>query len=325
MVAILTCILVSLVGVSLAKLQNASFQGLFSSEKTMQAQRYASTKMDYLVYNGYNNLIEQPKKLISDSTFKDAVTLGNVATDDNGISHRTVTVSVYSEDEAQPRAKIQQVFYSNDANKYVTNGSSATSSISLHYDKDNDRLYAKVDGEEKELGSSGGGVPIGSIIAWPWGTDPNGSSISGGSVWLLCDGSTYSSTKYPLLYAASKTTQLPDLRGRFLQGSDVEGHFVEAGLPNIEGRLISDDGKFPYSPFARGYEGQTTDRWQSGALFVDDYTSISDIRPQGIGSQNMDRNDGALAFDASRCSSIYGASDTVQPPAYTVRYYIKAA
>ena len=30
-------------------------------------------------------------------------------------------------------------------------------------------------------------------------------------------------------------------------------------------------------------------------------------------------------FDASRSNSIYGSSDTVQPPAVTVRYLIKAA
>lgn len=285
----------------------------------MQAQRYASTKMDYLVYNGYNNLAEQPKKVISDSTFKDAVALGSISTDDNGISRRTVTVSVYSEDEAQPRARIQQVFYSNDANKYVTNGSSATNSISLNYDKDNDKLYAMVDGQEKSLGGAGG-VPIGTIIAWPFNTAPTEFGT-----WLLCDGSAYSAAAYPKLYALSKSATLPDLRDRFLQGSATAGKFVEAGLPNIEGRLLSDDGKWPYSAFARGHEGQTTDRWQSGALFVDDYTSVSNIRPQGMGGNNQDRNDGALAFDASRCSSIYGASDTVQPPAFTVRYYIKAA
>lgn len=90
-------------------------------------------------------------------------------------------------------------------------------------------------------------------------------------------------------------------------------------------KMLSGDGAWPYSPFARGYEGQTTDRWVKGALFVDDYTSVSGIRPQGMGAQNIDRNDGALAFDVSRSNSIYGASDTVQPLAYTVRYYIKAA
>ena len=31
-----------------------------------------------------------------------------------------------------------------------------------------------------------------------------------------------------------------------------------------------------------------------------------------------------IIFDASRCSSIYGGSTTVQPPAVTVRYYIRA-
>lgn len=31
-----------------------------------------------------------------------------------------------------------------------------------------------------------------------------------------------------------------------------------------------------------------------------------------------------IGFDASRSSSIYGASKTVQPASYTVRYYIKA-
>lgn len=30
-------------------------------------------------------------------------------------------------------------------------------------------------------------------------------------------------------------------------------------------------------------------------------------------------------FDASRCSSVYGKSDTVQPAAYLAMYYIKAA
>ncbi len=31
-----------------------------------------------------------------------------------------------------------------------------------------------------------------------------------------------------------------------------------------------------------------------------------------------------LTIDASRCSAIYGKSTTVQPPAVTARYYIRA-
>lgn len=158
-VAIITCVLVSLMGVSLSRMQNASFQSLFSSEATMQAQHYAKTKMDYLVFNGYNKLAEQPKTIINDSEFKDAVILGTISTDANGISCRTVTVSVYRDNETYPRARLQQFFYSNDANKFVTNGSSATSSVSMNYDKDNDKLYALVDGEEKSLGGGSGWKP----------------------------------------------------------------------------------------------------------------------------------------------------------------------
>ena len=305
--------MVSLVGVSLSKLQSATFHGLFSSEKTMQAQRYASTKMDYLVYNGYNNLAEQSKKLISDSTFKDAVALGGISTDDNGVSRRTVTVSVYSEDETQPRARIQQVFYSNDANKYVTNGSSATSSISMNYDKDNDRLYAMVDGQEKLFGSAGG-VPVGTIIAWPFNTAPNEYGT-----WLLCDGSVYSAATYPKLYALSKSATLPNLRDRFLQGSTIAGKFVEPGLPNITGTIREnepgiDQQFFTENVKANSFEGAFCNLY--GTYSVRAFTG-----PDGWGCEApMD-----VSFDASRSNAIYGASTTVQPSSYTVRYYIKAA
>ena len=125
----------------------------------MQAQYYAKTKMDYLVFNGYNKLAVQDKISIESTEFKDSVALGAVSTDSNGISHRLVTVNVYKDNETYPRASLKQVFYSNDANKFVTNGSSATSSISMNYDKDNDRLYAMVDGEEKALGGGSGWKP----------------------------------------------------------------------------------------------------------------------------------------------------------------------
>ena len=270
----------------------------------MQAQRYASTKMDYLVYNGYNNLADQPKKLISDSTFKDAVALGSIFTDDNGISRRTVTVSVYSEDEAQPRAQIQQVFYSNDANKYVTNGSSATSSISLNYDKDNDKFYAIVDGQEKVLGSNSG-VPIGTVITWAANSVP----IENG-VWLECNGQ--SCADYPKLVAVLGKNTVPDYRGRFLQVNTVAGNKIEAGLPNITGAIIGNGGSA---------EQLIGDRFTTtGAFLVG--TPNSKMGMQENSNATWGCNE--LFFDASLSNSIYGVSETVQPASYTVRCFIKA-
>lgn len=289
-------------GVSLSKLQNASFQSLFSSEATMQAQHYAKTKMDYLVFNGYNNLAEQSKTIINDSEFKDTVMLGTVSTDANGISRRTVTVSVYRDNETNPRARLQQVFYSNDANKFVTNGSSATSSISLNYDKDNDKLYALVDGQEKALGG-GSGVPIGTVITWASWNNPTQNGI-----WLECNGQ--SCADYPKLVAVLGKNTVPDYRGRFLETDSIAGTVKEAGLPNITGGFGSLTGNGGYMVFQSYY----------GAFSRRDYFE------DGFGAYSAGTHGArTVDFDASLCSPIYGNSTTVQPASVTVRRFIKAA
>ena len=124
MMAMFACALVALTGFSLTKLHNTSFRSLLSSETTMQAQHFAKAKMDYLMFKGYNNLAVQSKADINGTTFKDAVVLGTITTDADGVKKRTVTVSVYSEDEASPRATLQHVFYSNDSDMYVRNDKS---------------------------------------------------------------------------------------------------------------------------------------------------------------------------------------------------------
>ena len=275
-------------------MQNTSFQSLFSSEATMQAQHYAKTKMDYLVFNGYNSLAVQDKISIESTEFKDSVALGTVSTDANGISHRLVTVNVYKDDEIYPRASLKQVFYSNDANKFVTNGSSATSSISMNYDKENDRLYVMVDGEEKSLGG-GSGVPIGTVIAWASNTIP-----TEGGVWLECNGQ--SCAAYPELAKILGKNNVPDYRGRFLEGSATAGTVKEAGLPNITG--VTTGLRTWYFP------------GPSGAFAIQSDT---------YGPYGKDGTGRVFKFDASRCSAIYGNSTTVQPPSVTVRYLIKAA
>jgi len=76
-----------------------------------------------------------------------------------------------------------------------------------------------IDGSNKI--SSTNGVPAGSIMAYGGAVPPDG--------WLLCNGETVSSSKYPELFAAIGTNwgtggsgsfNLPDLRGMFLRGVD---------------------------------------------------------------------------------------------------------
>ena len=74
------------------------------------------------------------------------------------------------------------------------------------------KFYLKILQPPSQDGSNGDSLPIGTIIAY------NGplSAIPVG--WHLCDG----------------TDGTPDLRGRFLEGSDVAGVFLEPALPNIK-------------------------------------------------------------------------------------------
>jgi microcystin-dependent protein len=162
-------------------------------------------------------------------------------------------------------------------------------------------------------GSGGGdGVPLGAILPLA-----HNSTIPAG--YLLCDGAAYSRTMFPDLFAAIGTTygagdgsttfNVPDYNAakRFAQGDTVAGTVKNAGLPNIEGSATNQSN--------RGFIH--SNGIVSGALKKGD-----NMGTVGIGSTT--ETNYALAFDASLSNSIYGASNTVQPPALTARYIIKA-
>ena len=147
------------------------------------------------------------------------------------------------------------------------------------------------------------GVPIGTIIAWASLHDPTDG------VWLECDGRTCS--EYLELCGVLGTSTVPDFRNRFLEGSTTPRTVLEAGLPEISG-TFGNHGHDQDGDNGRG--GKRT----SGAFKI----IQSWCRP----SAGRDSNGGnTVLFQASLSNSIYGRSSTVQPPAVTVRYLIKAA
>lgn len=128
-------------------------------------------------------------------------------------------------------------------------------------------------------------LPIGIILAYTGllSNIPNG--------WQLCDG----------------TGGTPDLRGRFLQGSETSvGQYISAGLPNLIGEF--DAGELTYGAWQA---------YTSGVFYAyhgNRYNHTANGQP---GLYHI------LGFDASRCNHIYGNSDTVQPASYTVYYIMK--
>lgn len=151
-------------------------------------------------------------------------------------------------------------------------------------------------------------LPTGSYIQFAGSQAPAG--------FLVCNGGEISRTTYSQLFAVIGTTygsgdgsttfNLPDLTDRFLQGSTTSGTVKDAGLPNITGGfgdLIGDHG-----------------HWGGGI------GCFSNTRREGstgnaIGSAAWNFVD--FDFNASRSSSIYGKSATVQPPALTCLICIK--
>ena len=145
--------------------------------------------------------------------------------------------------------------------------------------------------------------PIGTVL--PFG----GENIPYG--YLPCNGSAISRTTYAKLFDVigtiygtgdgSTTFNLPNLNNNsFLEGSDTAGTVKSAGLPNITG----DSGFNADIAFANG-------------AF---YRSAEQQRSENASGGNYGDN---MGFDASRCSSIYGNSTTVQPKSVTVKFCIK--
>lgn len=85
-----------------------------------------------------------------------------------------------------------------------------------------------------------------------------------------------------------------------------------AGLPNITGRRVASWGGGDYSP--RGYV--------TGCFKFD---SDPDYSTTINGDNWNDGHGTGFSFDASLSNPIYGSSDTVQPPAYMVRAWVRTA
>lgn len=100
-------------------------------------------------------------------------------------------------------------------------------------------------------------------------------------------------------------------KGSFIEGADDNhkaGDNIDAGLPNITG------GAGYYYCWA---PNDKSSNHRNGAFSWDDTGG-------GISqAENGQTGSGSFSFDASRCSSVYGNSDTVQPKAYVSHYWLR--
>ena len=150
-------------------------------------------------------------------------------------------------------------------------------------------------------------IPVGSVIAFA------GNPSSAPSGYLLCNGAAVSRTTYAALFEAigtahgsgdgSTTFNLPNMADKFIQGSDTAGTTKSAGLPEVYGYIT-------------GVYANTAG--SSGGGFSDEV-----ISSETNGDITSSWRKKTIRLHASKYNAIYGNSTTVQPPAVTMRYYIK--
>lgn len=118
---------------------------------------------------------------------------------------------------------------------------------------------------------------------------------------LPMDGQSFDKTVYVLLAELYPSGVLPCLNdNRFLEGAETAGETKSAGLPNITGTV------------------QGVKTWNlpqpSGAFALLSAYNGPNGATSGTGAN--------YSFNASSSSDVYGASTTVQPKSYTVKYYV---
>ena len=141
------------------------------------------------------------------------------------------------------------------------------------------------------------------------------NTLNDNEIWL--EGAEVSKVTYAKLYAIygddygtptdSANFVLPDFRDRVMQGigSGETFGYISAGLPNITGSA---------DPYTTNSNASIGIRNTSGALYSSNTGSVISRAETNSGQPII------LNIDASRSSSIYGNSTTVQPPAIKVRF-----
>ena len=266
-----------------------SMMGLASAKISQASLSSTSTNQ---IATKANSIANSDAELVRATAYNDLSSQTRQAVPDTGFQHEVIlgNESDYSKGIKQRTVTI-----------LVYKGNESTPRVSLPV-----TCYST----EKEFS----GVPIGTVIAWAGSKAP-----STNGTWLECNGQ--SCAAYPALTAVLGKSTVPDYRGRFLESDTTVGTVKDAGLPNITGILGSDP--LSNNGYSEPITSADTDENFSGAFravnFQDYYTGASFF------NKAVNCAPGAILFDASLSSPIYGGSTTVQVASVTVRRFIKAA
>ena len=296
--AFLALMLSAMAAYGLAAVNSVQFSQLAALHDANQAKYYAELEAQYLKQLGYEAVVDDNRD-DDEPSRTPRYPAGKSSSDDKASNARNMTKFLGDKLGSEWKSTVTlgeaiDNIGGNSDNKIQN----IVVSVYKTSDGANASSRASITLPLSSQSSGAGGEAIGTIVPR---YNANFVSDSEKKKYLFCDGSTYNTSAYPKLYKVLGTNKLPNLKDRVLWGGDTGGTYREAGLPNIKGNageiihteLLS--GSF-YEVSSPGYRTYPDGYFRSGVF----------------------------NFDASLCSPIYGRSDTVQPPAMTVRFYIRA-
>ena len=184
-----------------------------------------------------------------------------------------------------------RVKLANSVSSTSTSEAATPNSVKVAYDKGVD-AYNLAESHQNHL------TPTGAVCMFLSNAIPSG--------WLKLAGQTIYRSQYPSLFSKmgwGDSFTLPNMNGRFAEGSNSPGQYKSAGLPNITGTTQTNDDTSAVGGAFR----------VEGPFGTDNHATLW---YQLI-------NEYQVSFDASRSNPIYGNSPTVQPNSVTFVYAIK--
>ena len=110
-VAVVSAIIIALIALSTAKINQAAFNGLTSSKIALQAQQYAAAKAEIINSIKYDELAAQARDLIPNTNYSDEVIIGaeEPYPDNPDIMQKICRINVYAAADVLPRYSIQVI------------------------------------------------------------------------------------------------------------------------------------------------------------------------------------------------------------------------
>jgi microcystin-dependent protein len=191
-----------------------------------------------------------------------------------------------------------------------------------------------------DFGSSGGAVPVGSILPYGGAAAPAG--------WQLCNGASLSRTSYPRLFAAIGTTygsadaftfRVPNLQGRFPIGTggtaaktlgEATGSLTTASATHDHSRTTTTDGAHKHTGLevksGGGSTGGALDNSGGGGLAFEPGPTKHQHTVQGH-THDLDWSDGSAGGHSHDVVVTNGGAHThgYTPPLLGVNWIIRAA